>query len=46
MHKVYLLGDSIMHIGYDTILSSVLGEEYQMFRPEAVKICYASQRKE
>ena len=34
MKKVYLLGDSIMQIGYGTILSEVLGNEYQVLRPD------------
>jgi hypothetical protein len=34
MKKVYLLGDSIMHIGYGTILPSVLGEAYEVHRPD------------
>ena len=34
MKKVYLLGDSIMHIGYGTVLSDVLGEEYEVLRPD------------
>ena len=34
MPKVYLLGDSIMHIGYGTILAQVLGDEYQVKRPD------------
>ena len=47
MKKVYLLGDSIMHIGYGTVLSDVLGEEYEVLRPVSfVKIqggdCYGS----
>ena len=34
MKKVYLLGDSIMHIGYGTILSEMLGEAYEVHRPD------------